>query len=216
LLTSGSDLGNISDPSLVTVLPPDLYNDTLLWYTPSLVAGGNDFYNYITVVFPTAQMSNVMLDGMSINSYKLPNAIPQSAMSAVQVPIEPGVHKITSPVGVYAVASGFQLADAYTFIPMGTGAQRLAVAPSSVTRKSDGRVGLLANPVHDVLAFRLAPDLAAERIVLYDMLGNKVKELEKPFAGEEAMNVADIASGTYILAVFAGSELIKVPVTVIH
>jgi hypothetical protein len=216
LITSGSDLGNISDPSLVTVLPPDLYNDTLLWYTPNVSAGGNDFFHYITIVFPSSRISDVLLDGMSVNSYKLPNAIPQSNMSAIQIPILPGVHKITSPVGVYAVASGFQLADAYTFIPMGVAAQKSGVNARESSAKSDGRINLTANPIHDVLAFRLSQDVKPERIVLYDMLGGVVKELGRPFTAEMAISARDIASGSYILAVFTQAEVIKVPLTVIH
>jgi hypothetical protein len=121
LFSQGSDaaFGQLSDPSMVTVLPIDRYNDTLLWATPNQPF----LNNYISVIFPTSSLSQILLDGIGLSFRGTVTAIPNSPMSAFIGEVNPGRHFITSPQPIFGIASGFDVADAYTF---GTG----SVAPA--------------------------------------------------------------------------------------
>ena len=126
-LSNGADVQfGIGDPSMVTVLPRNQYVDTAFWYTPDFSSNGSRFDHYISVIYPTASESNVLLDGIPIASVSSPQMITSSSFSGTVAVIRPGVHSISSPVPVYGIAAGFTTADSYSFIA-GTTAPKLPV-----------------------------------------------------------------------------------------
>lgn len=116
LLSNGSALQDIGDPSIVTILPADQYSDTLLWFNPSFTSQGFPFDHYVSLIYPKASEGNILLDGAPIASVSAPRLIPASAMAAVVINTASGVHRITSPVPVFAAVAGFSLWDAYSFV----------------------------------------------------------------------------------------------------
>jgi hypothetical protein len=130
LLTEGFDIQAQGDPTFVTVLPQDQYADTLLWFTPdfsdTILFQTSPFANYVSVIYPQASESQILLDGLPITSFAAPQTIFSTPMSGIIVPITTGEHEITSPVPVFAIAAGFADADGYSFIP-GTIAPELKI-----------------------------------------------------------------------------------------
>ncbi len=125
LLAEGSALQSISDPSIVTILPPEQYFDTMVWFTPPFIGQvrfqNTPFENFVSVVYPKASEGQVLLDGAPIASVTTPKGIIGSQMSGAVVNIQPGVHRLTSPVPIFATVAGFSEADGYSFFPGGVG-----------------------------------------------------------------------------------------------
>jgi len=112
---SGFASGNLSDPSMVTLLPVTAWTDTLIWpYTPF------DFNDYVTVIYDAASEGQILIDGNPISLIGIHVPIPNSNKATLFADVSRGLHRLTSPTPVYAVRSGFQADDAYTFLPGGT------------------------------------------------------------------------------------------------
>jgi hypothetical protein len=121
LLSQGSSVQDEGDPSMVTVLPRSQYIDTMLWYTPFFVGQIQfqpaPFENFVSVIYPQASEGQILLDGTPIASLSAPQAIFGSPMAGAVISIDSGVHLLTSPVPIYATATGFADADGYSFVP---------------------------------------------------------------------------------------------------
>ncbi len=139
-LTEGSNtvFTGESDPSMVTILPIQQYRDTLLWATPDLpdVRMMPAFLDhYITLVYPTAVQSQVLLDGTPITNLGQIDLVPRTTFSSAAIGILPGRHTLTSPQPIFGVATGFSTADAYTLV-----AGSVAAAVSNTVKKIDSRI----------------------------------------------------------------------------
>lgn len=194
LATVGSDVYANSDPSLVTILPRSDWQDTMVWYSPKLSTGSGDLANYVTIVYPRDKGSEVLLDGKSITSLRTPNDIPQSQMSAVQIPVEVGEHKITSPVPVFAIVSGFDVADAYTFLPFGVG-KHIVNVPKGTNL---GGFEVYPNPASTTLKIYAPSGNFITFVSVTDVLG--VERLTQSGLYEELeLDVSKLISGRYVL-----------------
>jgi hypothetical protein len=194
LATTGTEVYANSDPSLVTILPRSDWQDTMVWYSPKLLTGTGELANFVTIVYPRDKGSEVLLDGNSIASLSTPDDIPQSQMSAVQIPVEVGEHKITSPVPVFAVASGFEVADAYTFLPLGIGKFIVSVPQDP----NLGSVEVFPNPASRVVTMKASSGNFITRVTVRDVLG--VERLTKDgLFNELQLDVSNLISGRYIL-----------------
>lgn len=121
LVTDGSNSYYLSDPSIVTVLPSSEYANDLYWYSPRIFSETNELVNFVSVIYPTANENEVLLDNNAVGLYPNKAQIPNTPMSAAMIAINEGVHRITSPVPVLGTAYGFLPADAYSFAIMGKG-----------------------------------------------------------------------------------------------
>ncbi|HEY6172065.1 MAG TPA: T9SS type A sorting domain-containing protein [Candidatus Kapabacteria bacterium] len=194
LATVGSDVYANSDPSLVTILPRSDWQDTMVWYSPKLFTGSGDLANYVTIVYPRDRGSEVLLDGNSVTSLRTPDDIPQSQMSAVQIPVEVGVHKITSPVPVFAVVSGFDEADAYTFLPFGVGKFIVSVPKGT----NLGGFEVYPNPASRFLTIKAPTGNYITEVKVTDVLG--IERLTQSGLYEELeLDVSKLISGRYVL-----------------
>lgn len=195
LATVGSDAYENSDPSLVTILPRSDWQDTLVWYSPKLVTNEGDLANYVAIVYPRERGNEILLDGESITSLKTPNDIPQSQMSAVQIPVEVGEHKIVSPVPVFAIASGFELADAYTFLPLGIG--RIIV---NVPKDTDlGTIEVYPNPASRLLTIKASKGNFITEVNITDVLG--IQRIHRSGLYDELLvDISMLVSGRYMLS----------------
>ncbi|MDP4286456.1 MAG: T9SS type A sorting domain-containing protein [Bacteroidota bacterium] len=111
-------LNGQSDPTLVSILDSSLWADTLLWNAPLFAESPYPFRHYVSMIYPTPSEGQIRLDNQLIGSLAgTRSQIYRSAQSTLVTPISPGVHSLTSPVPVFAVAAGWQSADAYTFLP---------------------------------------------------------------------------------------------------
>ena len=115
----GYEAYTFGDPAMTPVLPERYWIDTMLWYAPLIMNDANRFSHFVSVVFPTANGNDVLLDGNPIATYPQVFPIASSTMSAATVQIVEGIHRITSTVPVFAISSGFLPADAYTAVAMG-------------------------------------------------------------------------------------------------
>lgn len=194
MVTVGSDEFDQSDPSLVTILPRSDWQDTLIWYTAQLVQNPNDLQHYVSVVFPSDKGSEVLLDGVSITSLRTPDVVPQSQMSSVQIPVEVGEHKITSPVPVFAMASGFAQADAYTFLPLGVGKFIVNVPKDPGL----GSFEVTPNPASKYLTIKAPTGDFILKAKVIDVLGIERLQ-EEGLYDELKMDVSKLISGSYIL-----------------
>ncbi|HZK75918.1 MAG TPA: hypothetical protein VFD13_03335, partial [Candidatus Kapabacteria bacterium] len=117
-LARGSDFsfdGN-SDPTLVTILDTAYYTDTVIWNTPDF-NNGQGFQNWVPIICPTADLARITLDGTPLTATGAPSfVIHGSNFSAINPSIFPGLHTIFSPDPLFALVTGFTLADAYSFM----------------------------------------------------------------------------------------------------
>ncbi|MDP4219949.1 MAG: hypothetical protein Q8896_05880 [Bacteroidota bacterium] len=165
LLSEGSSL-QFGDPSIVSVFPLSQYTDTMIWYTPPFSQNGFPFVHYISVLYPTSAEGNVLLDGIQIASLSKPQQITSSTMSGTVAIINPGVHRLTSPVPIFAMASGYNTADSYSFIP-GTVAPKL---PEDTLMTSVGITATTAKTCHTFevpisLSFHKDDDLTSVHLI---------------------------------------------------
>lgn len=124
-LTRGSDFydffdfGNlVGDPTLVSVLDTQYYTDTLVWNTPLLPPeNGQPFLHFVPIVVPTADLSRSTIDGTPLSLTGVPSSIINgSAFSAINPAISPGEHTIISPDPLFALVTGFNGGDSYSFM----------------------------------------------------------------------------------------------------
>lgn len=111
----------LSDPTLVTVLDSNDWTDTVFWNTPHFVPRDTSFFdNWVSLVYPTTADNVAKLDNIPLSTYPGRQVINGSGMTSLVIGVSEGRHIITSPVPFAATATGFALADAYTFIPANT------------------------------------------------------------------------------------------------
>jgi hypothetical protein len=134
MLTQGSTLAQLgySDPTWVTALPIEMWDDTLVWYSPPTVAGMAPFTHYVTVMGPQSALPQIMLDNNQLNVMGTVNTIPSTSMFSMNVGVPEGVHRLKSPVPIFAIATGFKDFDGYSLLPGGTlpGLPRLQRPPA--------------------------------------------------------------------------------------
>jgi hypothetical protein len=140
-LTRGSDFydffdfGNlVGDPTLVTVLDTQYYADTLVWNTPLLPPeDGQPFLHWVPIIFPTTDLNRATLDGAPLSLTGVPSSVINgSAFSAINPAISPGEHTIISPDPVFALVTGFNGGDAYSFMAGTTAPEPPRVSVSHV------------------------------------------------------------------------------------
>lgn len=121
ILTQGSYVASLyqSDPGMVTLLPAQLHDDTLAWYSPPQVGGGAPFAHYITVVGEAASFNDILLDDQPLALKGTPNPIPGSNKFAMLAGLNVATHKLTSPTPVMGIISGYKDADGYNAIAGG-------------------------------------------------------------------------------------------------
>lgn len=123
-LGSSSIFSGNSDPTLVTVLDTTRWADTMLWNAPRFFTD-LPLQHWASIIYPSSADNQIRLDGAllsSISANTVRMTIPGTTMSAMYTAIGDGVHLLTSPVPVFALATGFAVADAYTFMPGTIGA----------------------------------------------------------------------------------------------
>ncbi|HET9137343.1 MAG TPA: T9SS type A sorting domain-containing protein [Candidatus Kapabacteria bacterium] len=105
-----------SDPSIFNVLPRSLYIDSLQWYAPDNLGVGQYDVQFVSIIYPQTAESQITLDGKPIMlSASTPQAILGTGYSTMIIQVLPGIHKVISPEPIYAYASGFDLADSYSY-----------------------------------------------------------------------------------------------------
>lgn len=118
-LSSGYDRtrDGMSDPSMITVLPRSQWLDSVEWFSPDLAdpVFGTPFPNYISVVYPQTAESKIMIDDVPALTLATPQPIAGTPYSNMVIQVPAGRHHMTSPEPMYAFASGFSIADAYSF-----------------------------------------------------------------------------------------------------
>ncbi len=208
-LTRGSELspGAQGDPTLVTILPVSQYSDTMIWVSPNMLADLSPFTHWAPIIFPTAAYNSIMLDGVALAAIPatrlagVVRPINASAWSAINPIVSEGVHTLCSPVPIFALCTGFQLADAYSFIP-GT------VLPLS---KPDGTQGLPTESANESASLAVSiypnPSSTYVRVIgavplsdigLVDPLGREVIHIAT-ISDEYSFDVEHIPAGTYTL-----------------
>ena len=126
--TRGSDFASITDPTMVTILDTSHYADTMIFNSPNFsdfpsLPANDIFTHWVPIIFPTSQANVIFLDGLSLSNYpQSSSVINGSTMSAINLNVGVGVHTLYSPVPIFALATGFAEADAYSFIPGTVGA----------------------------------------------------------------------------------------------
>lgn len=130
LLTSGTDNYPESDPSIAPVLPVRDWGDTLLWCAPDFPSTFGFVENSVSLVYPTADSDRINIDDVPITIYPVRQEIPNSAYSILTSSILSGVHRITSPVPVFSMMSGFDIAEAFMSVTTGV----VPPLPKPVTR----------------------------------------------------------------------------------
>jgi hypothetical protein len=213
-LTQGSTfaVAGISDPTLVTILDTSEYSDTMMFYSPTF--SGSSFQDWAPIIFPTSKTSTIFLDGLALSSYpETSTIIHGSAMSAVNPSIGTGVHTIISPVPVFALGTGFDIADAYSFVAGTT----LPYIQAEVTPN---------NPVNSVLSLSVFPNPAMHYITivpteplvsvqLFDPLGRVIKTILHP-PTPFTFDVSTIPAGSYFIIAKTNDANIESRVQVIH
>lgn len=177
---SALDYYGLSDPTLVTVLDSSLWSDTLLWNAPAF---NGAFVHYASIIYPTAAESMIRLDSQpiaSLTSSKTP--IAGSGMSAMLTSVKDGVHLLTSPVPIFAIAAGWQSADGYSFLPGTIGAYEKPQASVSVGHPLHSLLTVSPNPTSGPVAIKLWTDeYSSAEISIVNVLGIEVAHL---FSGE--------------------------------
>ena len=125
-LTRGSTFSSLgqSDPSAVTIFDTSHYADTMIWNAPHIVESDfTSFANWAPIIYPTADSDKILLDGIALNAipvsklYAPVTVINGTRWSAINPMVDEGVHTLVSKVPIFSLATGFQQADAYSFIP---------------------------------------------------------------------------------------------------
>ncbi len=106
----------LSDPSMITVMPRSQFLDSLEWFVPNFQGSfGQPFPNFVTIIYPTTAEAQLELDGLPAKTQATPLPIFGTTYSFINVQIPGGIHHIKSSEPVFAFASGFSVADAYSY-----------------------------------------------------------------------------------------------------
>ena len=217
-LTRGSTVAGrgVSDPTLVTILDVSEYADTLMFNSPDFNNSG--FQHWTPIIFPTSEASAILLDGLALSSYPDPSTVINGgSMSAIAPNIGAGVHTIFSPVPVFALATGFATADAYSFIagtvrsPQDTITQ--TVVSSTPVPNVELSVSVFPNPVTDHVTIAANEPLSS--IQLIDPLGRILKTVLHPFA-TTTLDVKNVVAGSYFILATARDRTIPAQITIIR
>jgi hypothetical protein len=112
---SSKTFAGISDPTMVTILDTSLYADSMIFVSPHF--NGSPFQHWAPIIYPTASANQIMLDGRPLTNYIEPTSIIHgSTFSAITPSMNMGIHTLYSPVPIFALGTGFDNADAYSFI----------------------------------------------------------------------------------------------------
>lgn len=202
-----------SDPTLVTVLDSTLWADTLLWNAPYFAGSPYPFVHWASIIYPTTAFSAIRLDNQPLSSLTGSGAkIAGSNISTFLTSIPDGVHILTSPVPIFAIAAGFQSADAYTFLP-GTVATRI---PLNTIKHTLNILLDTAMACHDFGAtFTVAPPFTAQEGVMsltitiaYDSLVTSFVRFEKHLGIENAFISIDSTRLGYLTITIIGRPTI--------
>jgi hypothetical protein len=213
-LTRGSTfaIAGISDPTLVTILDTSAYSDTMMFYSPQFT--GSTFQEWAPIIFPTAEAGSILLDGLALSNYpETSTIIHGSAMSAINPSIGTGVHTIISPVPVFALGTGFDVADSYSFIAGTT----LPYVQAGVTANNPVDIAfslsVFPNPAMHYLTIVPTEPLAS--VQLLDPLGRVVKIVVHP-PTPFTFDVSTIPNGSYFIVAKTNVSNAQSRVEVIH
>lgn len=205
-----------SDPTLVTIPDSASWSDTMIWKAASIV--GDIDSHFVSIVYPFWRQSDIRLDGHLLDSLKPSNAlIPGGIMRALVTGVDSGVHIITSPVPIFAIASGWGMADGYSFLP-GT---MPAAAPLSVPARSATNtiVRVSPNPGFgrtDIYVSNAEASHACVRIL--NLLGEVVAQIfdAELAAGEHSFEWDSVSAGVYECMVQIGDRTEVGPIVICH
>ncbi len=150
------------DPTLVTVLDTADYTDTILWNTPPIPTDpmtGQTFQHWVPIICPTADLPRATLDGtpLALTGARA-SVINGSAFSAIDPSVNAGEHRLVSPDPIFALVTGFNNGDAYSFMPgtVGTEPRRDTIAHTLLLRADPAQTCddftiavTLATPIQD-------------------------------------------------------------------
>ncbi|MDP4242972.1 MAG: hypothetical protein Q8921_09575 [Bacteroidota bacterium] len=183
LAAGSSQVANgISDPTLVTVLDTTLWSTMLLWNAPVFVSS-YPFFHYASIIYPSASESMIRLDGQPITALTGSRAtIGGSSMTAMVASVSPGMHILSAPVPIFAIASGWQSADSYSFLPGTLGTYVQPTQSVSSDHPVHSRVNVSPNPAFGSVAVYLSSDdRSTVDVSIVNILGIEVAHL---FSGE--------------------------------
>lgn len=205
LLTPGIEIALVSDPSIVTILPVQYYQDSMLWQTPRILTSGMPFFHTVNVILPASDTSLVLLDGKPISSQGASALIVGTNHAVTQVVLQPGIHKLKCPSPVFAVASGFFNADAYSFLPMGIGAPTLAVQDDR-DAEDDLIVEARPNPPSKQLMIEITGADSNIELTVFDALGHAVISAKGSPDDLRTLDIGNLPSGSYLLEITTGTH----------
>jgi hypothetical protein len=224
-LTRGSEfsLDGVSDPTLVTILDTSQYANAIIFNSPQIT--GAHFEQWAPIIFPTAQAGAIQLDGLSLSNYPQPSTVINgSSMSAINPSIGSGVHTIYSPVPVFALGTGFDQADAYSFIA-GTiiPPQDTSLSVTTLLQdEGDFEVSAFPNPATDLITIfahrnaLLTPEGDSPiTIQLVDQLGRILKTVSSTMM-PASLDVRNIASGSYFVLVNSNGYIGQARIAIIR
>ncbi len=106
---SSSYDGVTSDPFMALVPAISQYDTSHIIQTP------NGFTNYINIVVPTANIGDILLDGVAIASSKFTVVAGNPTYSTAQIQISQGSHSLISDVAFSLLGYGFASYDSYGY-----------------------------------------------------------------------------------------------------
>ena len=216
----------LGDPTFVGVLPVSQYSDTMMWNTPHVVEPDfSTFNNWAPIIYPTADSSRIFLDGIALNAFprsKLSDTIQiinGSTWSAINPSVNEGVHTLFSPVPIFVLATGFQEADAYSFMPGTVGPRALpdsteGVHDLSVDESAALSVSLFPNPSNSQV--KIVGNEPLSNVMLIDPLGRAMRNAATN-GPEVTFNIEGIPAGTYfVVAKGAMGATVRAQLTIMH
>lgn len=111
-LHEGYACANGGDPSLFSLFPDDALS---LSSTFSTITFGGSVVHSVNIVSPVAGIGQVLLDGTPVPASSFQAYAGDPTMKWASVPVSPGTHHISSPVGFLAYVAGRNFGDSYVF-----------------------------------------------------------------------------------------------------
>lgn len=106
---SSSYDGVTSDPFMALVPATNQYDTEHIIQTP------DGFTDYVNIVVPTANVGDIMMDGVAIPSSEFTAVAGNSSFSTAQIQIDPGSHDLQSSVAFGLLGYGFASFDSYGY-----------------------------------------------------------------------------------------------------
>ena len=199
------------------ILDSSEYADSIIFNSPDF--NGSGFQHWTPIIFPTSEASSILLDGLALSNYPDPSTVINgSTMSAIAPNIAAGVHTIFSPVPVFALATGFASADAYSFIagtvqlPQDTLTQTV-VSNMQVSNAAELSVSAFPNPTTDHITIVANEPLSSVQLI--DPLGRILKTVLHP-STPTTLDVRNILTGSYFILAAVHDRTIPVQITIIR